>query len=124
VTGVVCALAFGWSGVVWGLGIGTTLAFHAPLLVNSATHLWGPRRFATNDTSRNNFVLGVLALGEGWHNNHHHDPLAAKHGFAWWEVDVTYYVIWLLSKVHIVWDVRASRARGGQPTGAPVVSMP
>jgi stearoyl-CoA desaturase (delta-9 desaturase) len=109
-TGVVCAFVFGWPGIVWGLGIATTLAFHAPLLVNSAGHLWGARRFQTKDGSRNNAVLGVLVLGEGWHNNHHHDPSCARHGFAWWELDVTYCVIWLLSKLGVVWDVRKPRA--------------
>jgi stearoyl-CoA desaturase (delta-9 desaturase) len=108
-TGVVCGLLFGWRGVVWGLGVATTLAFHAPLLVNSAGHLWGARRFATRDSSRNNALLGAWVLGEGWHNNHHHDPSSARHGFAWWEIDVTYYAIWSLSKVGVVWAVRAPR---------------
>ncbi|MGH7298413.1 MAG: acyl-CoA desaturase [Polyangiaceae bacterium] len=108
-TGLLCGLILGLPGVVWGLGIATTLAFHAPLFVNSAGHVWGSQRFQTNDSSRNNAVLGVLVLGEGWHNNHHHDPSAARHGFAWWEIDVTFYVIWLLSKVGIVSGVRAGR---------------
>jgi stearoyl-CoA desaturase (Delta-9 desaturase) len=105
-TGVVCALLMGWPGVVWGLGVATTLAFHAPLFVNSAGHLWGSQRYETGDGSRNNAALGVLVLGEGWHNNHHRYPLSARHGFAWWEVDVAYYTIWALSKVGLVWDVR------------------
>jgi stearoyl-CoA desaturase (delta-9 desaturase) len=108
-TGVLCGLAFGLPGIVWGLGIATTLAFHAPLFVNSAGHRWGPRRFATNDSSRNNAVLAVFVLGEGWHNNHHHDPSSARHGFAWWEWDPTFYAIWCLSKVGVVWDVRKPR---------------
>jgi stearoyl-CoA desaturase (delta-9 desaturase) len=108
-TGVVSAIAFGLPGVVWCLGIATTLAFHAPLLVNSAGHRWGGQRFATRDSSRNNFALALFVLGEGWHNNHHHDPSSAKHGFAWWEIDVTYCAIWLLSKLCIVWDVRRPR---------------
>jgi len=99
----------GWPGVVWGLGIATTLAFHAPLFVNSAAHLWGARRFETKDASRNNAALGVLVLGEGWHNNHHHDPSSARHGFAWWELDISYYAIWFLSKLGVVWDVRKRR---------------
>ncbi len=109
-TGALCALVFGAPGFVWGLGIGTTLAFHAPLFVNSAGHLWGARRFETKDGSRNNAWLGALVLGEGWHNNHHHDPSSARHGFTWCEVDVTYYVIWLLSKVGVVWELRQPRA--------------
>jgi stearoyl-CoA desaturase (delta-9 desaturase) len=108
-TGVLCGLGFGWAGVVWGLGVATTLAFHAPLFVNSAGHLWGARRFETRDCSRNNAILGLCVFGEGWHNNHHHDPASARHGFAWWEVDVAYYAIWSLSKVGVVWDVRGRR---------------
>jgi stearoyl-CoA desaturase (Delta-9 desaturase) len=114
VTGALCALAFGAPGVVWGLGIATTLAFHAPLLVNSAGHLWGARRFDTKDSSRNNPVLGVLVLGEGWHNNHHHDPSSARHGLKWWEIDATYCAILALCRFGIVWDVR-------KPAPTPVV---
>jgi stearoyl-CoA desaturase (delta-9 desaturase) len=110
-TGAASALVFGWPGIAWGLGIATTLAFHAPLFVNSAAHTWGTRRFPTNDSSKNNALLGVLVLGEGWHNNHHHDPSSARQGLAWWEVDITYYGIWLLSKCRIVWDVRLPRER-------------
>jgi stearoyl-CoA desaturase (delta-9 desaturase) len=108
-TGVVCWLAAGWPGVVWGLGVATTLAFHAPLFVNSAGHLWGGQRFDTTDSSRNSPMLGILVLGEGWHNNHHHDPLSACHGFAWWEVDVTYYAIVALAVLGLAWDVRRPR---------------
>jgi len=105
-TGIACAAWLGLPGLVWGLGVATTLAFHAPLFVNSAGHRWGRRRFATNDASRNNALLGVLVLGEGWHNNHHHDPSSARHGFAWWEIDVTYYGIWCLARLGLAWDVR------------------
>ena len=108
-TGVLSGLAFGWPGVVWGLGVATTLAFHAPLFVNSAGHLWGARRFQTKDSSRNNPFLAAFVLGEGWHNNHHHDPSSARHGFAWWEIDLTYYTIWSLSKLGVVWEVRKPR---------------
>jgi stearoyl-CoA desaturase (delta-9 desaturase) len=110
VTGAGCGMAFGLSGLVWGFGLATTCAFHAPLFVNSVGHLWGKRRFDTNDTSRNNAVLAALVLGEGWHNNHHHDPSCARHGLRWWEIDVTYYAIWILSCFSLVWDVR-KRAR-------------
>ena len=117
-TGVICGLALGAPGVVWGLGVATTLAFHAPLLVNSAGHLWGRQRFDTADSSRNNAVLGVLVLGEGWHNNHHHDPSAASHGATWWELDVTYLVIRLLSMVGLVWGVRPRTKLAGRTRGA------
>ncbi|HWO27127.1 MAG TPA: hypothetical protein VNO30_50705, partial [Kofleriaceae bacterium] len=67
---------------------------------------WGRRRYATTDDSRNNFVLALLTLGEGWHNNHHHYQRSARQGFFWWEVDISYYVLKLLERLHIVWDVK------------------
>ena len=82
VTGVVCAAVFGLPGVVWGLGVGTTLAFHAPLFVNSAGHCGARGDSTRSDSSRNNAILGVLVLGEGWHNNHHHAQGLARHGLA------------------------------------------
>jgi stearoyl-CoA desaturase (delta-9 desaturase) len=74
--------------------------------VNSIGHRFGPQRFATGDGSRNNLVLGVLALGDGWHNNHHRAPGSARHGFAWYEVDQSYLAIRLLRWVGLAWDVR------------------
>jgi stearoyl-CoA desaturase (delta-9 desaturase) len=105
VNAVACFLFLGLPGLVWVFGIGTTLAFHAPLFVNSLGHLRGRRRFDTHDSSRNNAVLGVLVLGEGWHNNHHHAQRLARHGRVWWEVDVTYYMIRALQVLRIVWGV-------------------
>jgi stearoyl-CoA desaturase (delta-9 desaturase) len=97
-------------GLAWGFALGTTLAFHAPLFVNSLGHLRGSQRFETGDSSRNNALLGVLVLGEGWHNNHHHAQGLARHGRLWWEVDVTYYAIRALAAVRLVWAVREPRA--------------
>jgi stearoyl-CoA desaturase (delta-9 desaturase) len=74
--------------------------------VNSACHLWGRRRYATADASRNNLAVAVLTLGEGWHNNHHHYQGSARQGFRWWEVDVSYYLIRLLACLGLVWGVR------------------
>lgn len=91
--------------VVWGVGISTTLLYHATFTINSLAHLWGSRRYATRDDSRNNFLLALLTLGEGWHNNHHYYPGAARQGFYWWEVDVTYYVLWAMEKLGIVWEL-------------------
>ena len=76
--------------------------------INSVCHLWGARRFDTRDTSRNNALVAIWTLGEGWHNNHHHHMGSANHGFCWWEVDVTYYLIRLLQLLGIVWDVRVA----------------
>jgi stearoyl-CoA desaturase (Delta-9 desaturase) len=101
-----CFLADGWSGLVWGFFVGSVLSYHATFLVNSACHLWGRRRFATPDASRNNAVVAVLTLGEGWHNNHHHYQSSANQGFRWWEIDVCYYLIRALGAVGVVWDIR------------------
>ena len=87
----------GWS--FGGTFLRTTLGLHATWLVNSATHLWGARRFETKDDSRNNWWVAIVTGGEGWHNNHHAHPVSARHGLAWYEFDINYYGIWLLSKV-------------------------
>jgi stearoyl-CoA desaturase (Delta-9 desaturase) len=108
-TGVGSTLLFGLPGLVWIFAVATTLAFHAPLFVNSLGHMWGTRRFETSDTSRNNAVLGFMVLGEGWHNNHHHSQGLARHGRVWWEIDLTYYAIRVLQALHLVWDVREPR---------------
>ena len=101
-----CFLAGGWSGLVWGFVISTVLSHHATFAVNSLCHLFGRRRYATADASRNNLLVAVFTLGEGWHNNHHHYQSSANQGFFWWEIDVSYYVIKLLGWVGLVWDVR------------------
>ncbi len=75
-------------------------------LVNSATHMWGSRRFATKDDSKNSFWVAILTFGEGWHNNHHSNPTSARHGLAWYEVDFNYYGIAMLQLLGIAWDVK------------------
>lgn len=101
-----CFLIGGGSGLVVGFFVSNVLSHHATFLVNSACHLWGSRRYATADASRNNALVAVLTLGEGWHNNHHHYQSSANQGFYWWEVDVGYVIIRLLAGVGLVWDVR------------------
>ncbi|MGP4844065.1 acyl-CoA desaturase [Marinobacter sp. 1Y8] len=88
--------------VVWGFFISTVVLFHATVSINSLAHVWGSRRFETNDDSRNNFWLALITLGEGWHNNHHRWPLSARQGFRWYEIDVTYYVLWTMQKLRII----------------------
>ena len=83
--------------VLWGTFLRVTVGLHATWLVNSATHLWGKRRFETKDDSRNNWWVALLTGGEGWHNNHHAHPVSARHGLTWYEFDINYYGIWLLS---------------------------
>ncbi len=87
-------LAFGgWPFVLWGVFFRVTFNFHATWLVNSATHMWGRRRFATRDDSTNNWWVALLTFGEGWHNNHHAYPTAARHGLAWYEIDLNWWGI-------------------------------
>jgi fatty-acid desaturase len=86
----------GWSWMLWGAVLPVAIGLHVTWMVNSITHLWGGRRFSTSDDSRNNLLVALLTGGEGWHNNHHAHPVSARHGLAWYEVDVNYYGICLL----------------------------
>jgi stearoyl-CoA desaturase (delta-9 desaturase) len=96
----------GWGALVWGFFISTVLLWHGSFTINSLAHLFGRRRYPTTDTSRNNWWLALITLGEGWHNNHHHYMASVRQGFFWWEIDVTYYVLKMLSWCRIVWDLR------------------
>ncbi len=96
----------GWGLLVWGFFISTVILWHSSFTVNSLSHVFGSRRYATSDTSKNNVFLALLTMGEGWHNNHHHFMAAARQGFFWWEVDLTYYLLKVLSWFRIVWDLR------------------
>ena len=82
------------------------LVFQVTFAVNSFGHLFGPQRFDTGEGSRNNLVLGYLAMGDGWHNNHHHYPHSAQAGFFWWEIDGGFRLIRLLERLGLVWGVR------------------
>jgi len=95
-----------WTGLVWGGLVRVFLVHHVTWSVNSVCHLWGFRPFRSSDQSRDNFVFGVLALGEGFHNAHHAFPTSARHGLRWWQPDVSYYVIRLLALVGLAWNVR------------------
>lgn len=96
----------GWQLVVWGYFISTVILIHATLCINSLSHRWGKQRYNTKDQSRNNAVLAVITLGEGWHNNHHFFPTSARQGFYWWEVDITYYVLKVMSWFGLVWGLK------------------
>lgn len=111
--------------LVWGFFISTVVLFHCTCFINSLAHVIGTRRYKTEDDSRNNFFLALLTLGEGWHNNHHRYPFAVRQGFFWWEVDITYYVLRMLSWCGIIWDLRAVPAAllGGADRKAPVVTQ-
>jgi stearoyl-CoA desaturase (delta-9 desaturase) len=95
--------------VLWGIFLRVVVGLHATWLVNSATHLHGGRRFATRDDSRNSWWVALLTGGEGWHNNHHANPVSARHGLAWYEFDPNYYGIWLLKKLGLAKHVRIAK---------------
>jgi stearoyl-CoA desaturase (delta-9 desaturase) len=96
----------GWQLLVWGFAVSTVAVWHATFAVNSLAHTVGSRRFATRDDSRNNLALALLTFGEGWHNNHHRYPAAARQGFRWWELDLTYYLLRALAACGLVWELR------------------
>ncbi len=96
----------GWQMLIWGYFISTVALLHATLTINSLAHRWGRRRFNTGDESRNNGLLALITLGEGWHNNHHFFPASARQGFYWWELDISYYLICLMGRLRLVRDIK------------------
>jgi stearoyl-CoA desaturase (delta-9 desaturase) len=92
--------------LIWGFFVSTTVLFHGTATINSFGHIYGTRRYNTPDTSRNNLLLAFVTLGEGWHNNHHHYAVSARQGFFWWEIDITYYFLVILSWMGIIWDLQ------------------
>ena len=108
-------LAGGWPAFVWGFAVSTVLLWHSTYTINSLAHRWGTRRYETSDTSRNNWVLALLTMGEGWHNNHHRYMASTRQGFFWWELDLTYYALRALQAVGLVWDIREPPAELLQP---------
>ena len=99
----------GLAMVLWGVLLRVTLGLHATWLVNSATHMWGQRRFATHDDSRNNWWVALLTGGEGWHNNHHAHPVSARHGLFWWEIDPNFWGIWILAKLGLARGIKVAQ---------------
>lgn len=102
---------------VWGFFISTVLVYHATFTINSLAHVFGSRRYETKDTSRNNWLMALFTLGEGWHNNHHFAPSSERQGFFWWEIDVTHMVLVLLSRVGVVWDLKKPPRRAYELAG-------
>jgi stearoyl-CoA desaturase (Delta-9 desaturase) len=107
VVGTITFLIGGFFALVWGFAAAQVLCWHGTFTINSLSHIWGGRRYKTEDDSRNNPVLAAITLGEGWHNNHHHYQVSARNGFFWWEYDVTYYGLKALSFVGLVWDLHS-----------------
>jgi stearoyl-CoA desaturase (delta-9 desaturase) len=104
--GVLAYLVGGWWGLTWAFAVPQVLSWHGTFTINSLSHVWGSKRYASGDDSRNNPVLALITLGEGWHNNHHHYQSSARQGFFWWEVDFTFYGLKALEAVGLIWDVR------------------
>ena len=105
-----CMAVGGWPALV-GWGWAAVLVWHCTFTINSLCHMWGTKRFDTRDESRNNLLLALLTFGEGWHNNHHHYQSAARCGFRWWELDLSYLILRALAALGIVWDLREPPAR-------------
>jgi stearoyl-CoA desaturase (delta-9 desaturase) len=108
VLGLTLLAVGGWPLVNWAIFLRVVVGLHATWFVNSATHMWGRRRFATLDDSKNLWWVAMLTFGEGWHNNHHAHPVSARHGLAWYEFDPTWLQLKGLQAVGLVWDVRAA----------------
>jgi len=107
---VALALAFlligGGYALAWGYFVSTVLLWHGSFAVNSLAHVFGRQRYDTGDSSRNSWLLALLTTGEGWHNNHHHYQSSVRQGFRWWQIDVTYYLLRMLSWTGLIWDLR------------------
>lgn len=104
--------------VLWGGFLRVTLGLHATWLVNSATHLWGSRRFETRDRSRNSWWVALLTGGEGWHNNHHAHPVSARHGLTWYELDPNFWGIWILAKLGLAKKIQVAKFDPDNPKPA------
>jgi stearoyl-CoA desaturase (delta-9 desaturase) len=103
-----CFVSAGWSGLVVGFFCSTVLLYHATFCINSLAHVHGSKRYVTGDDSRNNWLLAIFTMGEGWHNNHHACQSSVRQGFKWWEIDVTFYLLKVLSWVGLVWDLKTA----------------
>ena len=111
---VACAVVLATLGpqyLIWGCFVSTLCLWHGTFLINSAAHVWGKQIYETGDDSRNSWILALLTLGEGWHNNHHFYQACAHQGFTWWQLDVTYLAIVVLEKLGLVWDVKRAPQR-------------
>lgn len=110
VLGVILLAVGGWQFVMWGIFLRTAVGLHFTWLVNSATHMWGSQRFLTGDDSKNSFWVAILTFGEGWHNNHHAHPQSARHGLAWYELDVNWYGISALRMLGLARHIKLPRS--------------
>ncbi len=126
VLGVILLAIGGWAIMFWAVFLRTVVLLHSTWLVNSGTHMWGSKRFATDDDSRNLWWVAYLSFGEGWHNNHHAHPQSARHGLAWYEFDMNWYGIRTLQALGLAWDVKLPKLGSAriQPVVQPAVVKP
>ena len=120
----ICLFLGGWSGLVVGFFWSTVLVYHATFCINSLAHVRGGKRYVTGDDSRNNWLLAVFTMGEGWHNNHHAYQSSVRQGFRWWEIDLTFYILRTLSWLRLIWDLKTppeAVLRNEQRLGARVI---
>ncbi|MDR3746634.1 MAG: fatty acid desaturase [Acidobacteriota bacterium] len=121
--GIVLLIVGGLPVLLWSIFFRTVFLLHATWFVNSATHMWGSRRFATDDDSRNLWWVALLSFGEGWHNNHHAHPQSARHGLAWYEFDMNWYGIKACEAIGLIRDIKLPKLGSGriQPVVEPVL---
>ena len=110
VLAVLCFAVAGWPGLIVGFFWSTVAVYHGTFCINSLAHLVGKRRYITGDDSRNNWLLAIITMGEGWHNNHHAYQSSARQGFYWWEYDPTFYLLTLLERLGLVWNLKRPTA--------------
>jgi fatty-acid desaturase len=113
--GLLLLVLGGWSMVLWGVFLRVVVGLHGTWLVNSATHMWGSRRFETRDDSRNSWWVALLTFGEGWHNNHHAHPVSARHGLAWYEFDISWITLKVFNAFGLVSDLKVAKVREAMP---------
>jgi fatty-acid desaturase len=124
VLGLILLAIGGWPFLFWGIFFRTVFGLHATWLVNSATHIWGSRRFPTRDHSTNNFLVALFTFGEGWHNNHHAHPTSARHGLKWYEPDINWYGIWVLKQLRLAKQVYCAKISTKMPHVETVAPRP
>lgn len=96
----------GATALMWGFFVSTVLLWHGTFTVNSLAHVIGKQRYDSGDDSRNHWLIALITMGEGWHNNHHHYQSSCRQGFRWYEIDTSYYILRLLAAVRLIWDIR------------------
>jgi stearoyl-CoA desaturase (delta-9 desaturase) len=123
--GLALYLLGGWHGFLWGFLVSTTILYHGTFTINSITHVLGKRRYATTDNSRNSWLLAIVTMGEGWHNNHHFYQRSTRQGFYWWEWDPTYYILRVMSALGLVWDLHdpPRAVRDARPSAAEIAAQ-